>query len=144
VRAILDNLIEIHRLNRKEVRQMSAAIGTHMSALNDLFVDRIISIMQAIHQETAVEFHYYKVAEGAISKSDDSVVYRCVYPLQIRVFEGRYYLVGLREGREAVSCEVEHFPIDRIHRRVDLAVDEESGDFKTFLWEDLAAKVALE
>ena len=144
VRAILDNLIKTHRLNRKEVRQMSAAIGTHMSPLNDLFVDRIISIMQAIHQETAVEFHYYKVAEGAIAKGADSVVYRCVYPLQIRVFEGRYYLVGLREGREALPREVEHFPIDRIHRRVDLAMDEESGDFKLFSWEAMSAKVQLD
>ena len=144
VRAILDNLIEIHRLNRKEVRQLSAAIGTHMTPLNDRFVDRIISIMQAIHQEVAVEFNYYKVSEGAITPNADSVVYRCVYPLQIRIFEGRYYLVGLREGREIASREVEHFPIDRIHRRVDLAWDEELGSFKKFSWEDLTERVDME
>lgn len=144
MRAILDNLIEIHRLNRKEVRQLSAAIGTHMTPLNDRFVDRIISIMQAIHQEVAVEFNYYKVSEGAITPSDESVVYRCVYPLQIRIFEGRYYLVGLREGREVASREVEHFPIDRIHRRVDLAWDEELGNLKKFSWEAFTERVDME
>jgi predicted DNA-binding transcriptional regulator YafY len=108
--------------------------------MNELFVDRIITIMQAIHLEQAVEFNYYKVDQGAISEGNE-IVYRCVYPLQIRVFEGRYYLVGLRTEKEPLSANVEHFPIDRMHRRVDLAVDSESEQPVKFNWADLAEAV---
>lgn len=140
VRAILDNLIEVHRLNRQEIRQLGAAIGQHLAPMNELFVDRIISIMQAIHLEQAVEFNYYKVDQGAISE-DNEIVYRCVYPLQIRVFEGRYYLVGLRTEKEPLGANVEHFPIDRMHRRVDLAIDVASEKPIKFNWADLAQDV---
>ena len=143
VNAILTNLIEIHKLNRKEVRQMSAAIGTHMSPIDEKFVDRIISIMRAIHEETAVDFNYYKVDKGAISSENNEIVYRCVFPLQIRVFEGRYYLVGIRTDRAAREDQIEHFPIDRIHRRIDLAYDENENPIR-FNWENLAEDVDLE
>ena len=143
VQAILKNLIQIHNLNPKEIRQFSAAIGTHMSPIDQRFVDRIISIMRAIHEEVAVEFNYYKVDHGAISNDNNDIVLRMVYPLQIRVFEGRYYLVGLRVDREPTEENIEHFPIDRIHRRVDLAEDDNNQRIP-FNWEDLAEQVDFE
>jgi predicted DNA-binding transcriptional regulator YafY len=140
VQAILHNLIAIHKLNSKELVQLSAAIGTHMSPLNERFVDCIITIMQAIHEEKAVEFNYYKVDQGAISASNNDLVYRCVFPLQLRVFEGRYYLVGLRTEQEAKEENVEHFPIDRIHRRVDIALNNEDQAIK-FDWASVTESV---
>lgn len=144
VKAVLSNLIRIHKLNRKEVKMLGAAIGSHQAPMNELFVDRIISIMQAIHQEKVIEFNYYKVDQGAISPESSEIVYRAVYPLQIRVFEGRYYLVGLRMEREAAPNQVEHFPIDRMHRRVDFAYDEATQEPIAFKWEALAASLDLE
>lgn len=144
VKAVLNNLIRIHKLNRKEVKMLGAAIGSHQVPMNELFVDRIISIMQAIHQEKAIEFNYYKVDQGAISPENSEIVYRVVYPLQIRVFDGRYYLVGLRTEREALASQVEYFPIDRIHRRVDFSVDETTHESIVFNWEALAASLDLE
>ena len=143
VAAILTNLIDIHKLNPKEVKQLSAAIGTHMSPLDERFVDRIITIMRAIHEETAVEFNYYKVDRGAISKDNNEIDYRCVYPLQIRVFDGRYYLIGLRTEKEPLEDNVEHFPIDRIHLRVDIALDDLDNPIP-FNWEQLTQSVNFE
>ena len=141
VRALLDNLIRIHQLNRREIKQLGAAIGSHQTPMDARFVDRIITIMQAIHQEVAIEFNYHKVEVGAVTSNTDDMVYRSVYPLQIRVFDGRYYLVGLRTEREALEENVEHFPIDRIHRRVDIAWDEVTESTLPFIWEELTQKV---
>jgi predicted DNA-binding transcriptional regulator YafY len=144
VRALLDQLIKVHKLNRQEIKILGASLGNNQPPMNELFVDRIITLMQAIHQETAVEFNYYKVDQGAITSENNNIVFRAVFPLQIRVHDGRYYLVGLRTEREARPELVEHFPIDRIHRRVDFSTHEDTEEPVKFSWPNLANQLNLE
>jgi hypothetical protein len=54
-------------------------------------------------------------------------VYCKIYPLKVHTFEDRYYLVGIELGKAVAAENIKHFPIDRIHRRVDIALDDVSG-----------------
>jgi len=144
VRALLDQLIKVHKLNQKEIKILGASLGNNQTPLTELFVDRIVTLMHAIQQETAVEFNYYKVDQGAITAQNNNVVFRSIFPLQIRVYDGRYYLVGLRTEREAKPELVEHFPIDRIHRRVDFAYQNDTDEILKFSWHKLAEALEIE
>jgi hypothetical protein len=54
-------------------------------------------------------------------------VYCKIYPLQVHTFEDRYYLVIIELGKAVAAENIKHFPIDRIHRPVDIALDDVSG-----------------
>ena len=134
VSALLTNLIQVHKLNDAEVKQLSWGIGKSAQSLKAMQIQRIIDILGCIHKQVAVEFNYYKVTEGAVENSDENIVYRQVYPFQVRTFDDRYYLVGIQVGREIKAENIQHFPIDRIHRRVDIALDENTDEPLSFNW----------
>ena len=134
VSALLTNLIQVHKLNDAEVKQLSWGIGKSAQSLKAVQIQRIIDILGCIHKQVAVEFNYYKVTEGAVENSDENIVYRQVYPFQVRTFDDRYYLVGIQVGREIKAENIQHFPIDRIHRRVDIALDESTDEPLSFNW----------
>ena len=134
VSALLTNLIQVHKLNDAEVKQLSWGIGKSAQILKAVQIQRIIDILGCIHKQVAVEFNYYKVTEGAVENSDENIVYRQVYPFQVRTFDDRYYLVGIQVGREIKAENIQHFPIDRIHRRVDIALDESTDEPLSFNW----------
>lgn len=134
VSALLTNLIQVHKLNDAEIKQLSWGIGKTAQSLKPMLVQRIIDILGCIHKQVAVEFNYYKVTEGAVDHSDENIVYRQVYPFQVRTFDDRYYLVGIQVGREIKAENIQHFPIDRIHRRVDIALDEATEEPLRFDW----------
>lgn len=134
VSALLTNLIQVHKLNDAEVKQLSWGIGKSAQSLKAVQIQRIIDILGCIHKQVAVEFNYYKVTEGAVENSDENIVYRQVYPFQVRTFDDRYYLVGIQVGREIKAENIKHFPIDRIHRRVDIALDESTDEPLSFNW----------
>lgn len=134
VSALLTNLIQVHKLNDAEVKQLSWGIGKSAQSLKAVQIQRIIDILGCIHKQVAVEFNYYKVTEGAVENSDENIVYRQVYPFQVRTFDDRYYLVGIQVGREIKAENIQHFPIDRIHRRIDIALDENTDEPLSFNW----------
>ena len=140
VQALLNNLIQVHKLNETEIKQLSWGMGKSPHSLKPAIVQRIIDILGCIHRQVAVEFNYYKVTEGAIEKYDENIVYRRVYPIQVRTFDDRYYLVGIQVGREIKGSSIQHFPIDRIHRRVDMAMDEQTDEPLHFDWEATMGK----
>lgn len=140
VQALLNNLIQVHKLNETEIKQLSWGMGKSPHILKPAIVQCIIDILGCIHKQVAVEFNYYKVTEGAVEKYDENIVYRRVYPIQVRTFDDRYYLVGIQVGREIKGSSIQHFPIDRIHRRVDVAMDEQTYDPLYFDWEDIMRK----
>jgi hypothetical protein len=134
VSALLTNLIQVHKLNDAEIKQLSWGIGKSAQNLKPMQIQRIIDILGCIHKQVAIEFNYYKVTEGAVENSDENIVYRQVYPFQVRTFDDRYYLVGIQVGREIKAENIQHFPIDRIHRRVDIALDETTEEPMHFDW----------
>lgn len=135
VEALLTNLIKVHKLSNAEIKQLTWGMGGQELKQSNAFIQRIIDILGCINKQVAVEFNYHKVTDGAVHENNDHIVYRRVYPLQVRTFEGRYYLVGIQVGRDFTAENVQHFPIDRMHRRVDIAYDETSDEPLTFDWQ---------
>jgi hypothetical protein len=137
VSALLTNLIQVHKLNDAEVKQLSWGIGKSAQSLKAVQIQRIIDILGCIHKQVAVEFNYYKVTEGAVENSDENIVYRQIYPFQVRTFDDRYYLVGIQVGREIKAENIQHFPIDRIQLHVYNTPDLQNvfRKFGEFSWE---------
>jgi hypothetical protein len=144
VEALLVNLIQIHKLNDAEIKQLSWGVGKSARSLSDSMIQRIVDILGCINKQVAVEFNYHKVTEGAIEKQDENIVYRRIYPLQVRTFEDRYYLVGIEVGKSWEAENIKHFPIDRIHRRVDIALDEITEQPMVFDWQQVVEKTDFE
>jgi predicted DNA-binding transcriptional regulator YafY len=144
VEALLVNLIQIHKLNDAEIKQLSWGVGKSARSLSDSMIQRIVDILGCINKQVAVEFNYHKVTEGAIEKQDENIVYRRIYPLQVRTFEDRYYLVGIEVGKSLEAENIKHFPIDRIHRRVDIALDEITEQPLVFDWQQVVKKTDFE
>jgi hypothetical protein len=144
VEALLVNLIQIHKLNDAEIKQLSWGVGKSARSLSDSMIQRIVDILGCINKQVAVEFNYHKVTEGAIEKQDENIVYRRIYPLQVRTFEDRYYLVGIEVGKSLEAENIKHFPIDRIHRRVDIALDEITDQPLVFDWQQVVEKTDFE
>jgi hypothetical protein len=144
VEALLVNLIQIHKLNDAEIKQLSWGVGKSARNLSDSMIQRIVDILGCINKQVAVEFNYHKVTEGAIEKQDENIVYRRIYPLQVRTFEDRYYLVGIEVGKSLEAENIKHFPIDRIHRRVDIALDEITDQPMVFDWQQVVEKTDFE
>ncbi len=144
VSALLTNLIQVHKLNDAEIKQLTWGVGKTARSLSDGMIQRIVDILGCINKQVAVEFNYHKVTEGAIEHKDDNIVYRRIYPLQVRTFEDRYYLVGIEVGQAASAENIKHFPIDRIHRRVDIALDDESEEPLVFDWQAMVKQTDFE
>jgi hypothetical protein len=140
VEALLTNLIKVHRLSTAEVKQLTWGMGGTETTLTPRFVQRVIDILGCINKQVAIEFNYHKVTEGAVHEKNDTIVYRQVFPIQVRHFEGRYYLVGIQVGKDICPENIQHFPIDRMHRRVDIAYDEFTEEPLTFNWEDMVER----
>jgi hypothetical protein len=144
VEALLTNLIQVHKLNDAEVKQLSWGVGKSARSLSDSMIQRIVDVLGCINKQVAVEFNYHKVTEGAIERQDENIVYRRVYPLQVRTFEDRYYLVGIEVGKSVSAENIKHFPMDRIHRRVDIALDEITEQPLVFDWQAVVKQTDFE
>jgi len=144
VEALLINLIQVHKLNDAEVKQLSWGVGKSARSLSDSMIQRIVDVLGCINKQVAVEFNYHKVTEGAIERQDENIVYRRVYPLQVRTFEDRYYLVGIEVGKSVSAENIKHFPMDRIHRRVDIALDEVTEQPLVFDWRAVVKQTDFE
>jgi hypothetical protein len=144
VEALLTNLIQVHKLNDAEVKQLSWGVGKSARSLSDSMIQRIVDVLGCINKQVAVEFNYHKVTEGAIERKDENIVYRRVYPLQVRTFEDRYYLVGIEVGKLVSAENIKHFPMDRIHRRVDIALDEVTEQPLVFDWRAVVKQTDFE
>ena len=144
VEALLTNLIQVHKLNDAEVKQLSWGVGKSARSLSDSMIQRIVDVLGCINKQVAVEFNYHKVTEGAIERQDENIVYRRVYPLQVRTFEDRYYLVGIEVGKSVMAENIKHFPMDRIHRRVDIALDEITEQPLVFDWRAVVKQTDFE
>ena len=144
VEALLTNLVQLHKLNDAEVKQLSWGVGKSARSLSDSMIQRIVDVLGCINKQVAVEFNYHKVTEGAIERKDENIVYRRVYPLQVRTFEDRYYLVGIEVGKLVSAENIKHFPMDRIHRRVDIALDEITEQPLVFDWRAVVKQTDFE
>jgi hypothetical protein len=143
VKALLENLIEVHKLDSKEVKQLRVVIGSNRVEHSTEFRDKIIRILIMIHQQVAMEFMYTKVDLGIIKPGDDDIRYARIYPLQLRIHQGRYYIIGVRCDKEIHPKNLQSFNVDRIFRGPDELVDEVTGNPIRFDWDDYQQKAQL-
>jgi hypothetical protein len=135
VEALYKNIIEVHRLDTTEVNQMAIAFQSN-SAMNDSSqLRKVAVILENIHLQQAVEFNYVKVIQGVNREfSDDQVSYRRMFPLQVKEYLGRYYLVGINISREPTMENIQIFPVDRFINGPNAFIADDSEEPLKFDW----------
>lgn len=143
VKTVLEDLKSTHRLANKDVKLQSAMVSVKTVPENPAFVQLISKLMGYISRQVACEFNYFRVNEE--SSADLVPKFVEVYPIQIRIYENRYYLVGVKTTAEWVPQSLQIFTLDKIYRyKVDESVDQDSFQTKTFDWETLSRAIDLE
>jgi hypothetical protein len=143
VKTVLEDLKSTHRLANKDVKLQSAMVSVKTVPENPAFVHLISKLMGYISRQVACEFNYFRVNEE--SSADLVPNFVEVYPVQIRIYENRYYLVGVKTTAEWVPQSLQIFTLDKIYRyKVDESVDQDSFQTKTFDWETLSRAIDLE
>ena len=143
VKTVLEDLKSTHRLANKDVKLQSAMVSVKTVPENPAFVQLISKLMGCISRQVACEFNYFRVNEE--SSADLVPKFVEVYPVQIRIYENRYYLVGVKTTAEWVPQSLQIFTLDKIYRyKVDESVDQDSFQTKTFDWETLSRAIDLE
>ena len=142
VKKVLEDLMTTHRMANKDVKLQSAMVSVKAVTENLGFVQLISKVMGCISRQVACEFNYFKVS--AESNAELVPKFVEVYPIQIRVFDHRYYLVGVKTTSDWVPQSLQIFALDRIYRfKVDESVDQDSFQPKTFDWELLSQSIDL-
>ncbi len=115
VSALLDNLISEHKIQTTEIKQMSVAFQSSKSIQDEINLQKVSLILECIYLQQAIEFNYIKVGEGVKKlERNENVSYRKVFPMQVRVFQNRYFLVGIQIDRKPTVDSVQTFAIDRM------------------------------
>ena len=130
---VMQVLTHEHKLKQKAVKELSMVISQKTPELSDRFIEMLTMIMICISKQVACEFNYYKV--GEYERNSARLV--SIFPLQIRIYEGRYYLIGIEVGKEITEEYLRLFSLDRIHNnRVDYVLDE-NEDLISFNWTEM-------
>lgn len=145
VKSLLNNIIQIHKLDVDSVKMLSLAIGSNSNRQDMKTFERIIKCMNAIHEQVVVEFNYVKVREGAITSPKKNENYVILCPLQVRIHDGRYYLVGIQRGRDFVKRNLQSYAFDMIQRGPDpYYLSEEEEQPCRFDWNQAIVQSELE
>lgn len=142
IKKVLEDLKQEHRLANKDIKLLSAAVWNRTAELQPEFLAMTTKLMGFIAKQQACEFNYFKVNARSDKSKTPSFVE--VYPLQIRVFESRYYLVAIRTEAPAIPESLRIFPLDGIYRyRIDESVNQDSGEPNHFDWHHVSKSVEL-
>ena len=142
IKKVLEDLKQEHRLANKDIKLLSAAVWNRSVQLQPEFLNMTTKLMGFIAKQQACEFNYFKV--NARSDKSKTPTFVEVYPLQIRVFESRYYLVAIRIEAPAVPESLRIFPLDGIYRyRVDESVNQDTGEPNHFDWHQISKSIEL-
>ncbi|MFN5890976.1 MAG: WYL domain-containing protein [Bacteroidota bacterium] len=143
VNRVLEDLVESHKLDNKQMKKQAAMFSVKAFPENKAFADLISKVMGLIAKQTACEFNYFKVSDPAGANYNPAIVE--VYPLQIRVYNSRYYLIGIRTTAEWEPKNLQIFAMDRIYKyQVDVCYDQDTGEELTFDWNALSKAVGLD
>jgi predicted DNA-binding transcriptional regulator YafY len=130
---VLQLLTDEYKLKQKSVKELSMVISQKTPEMSGRFIEMLTMIMICISKQVACEFNYYKV--GEYDRTSAKLV--SIFPLQIRIYEGRYYLIGIEVGKEITEEYLRLFSLDRIHNnRVNYVLDE-NEDSISFNWTEM-------
>jgi predicted DNA-binding transcriptional regulator YafY len=143
VKMVLNDLVSSHKLAHRDVKFNSAVVTAKSAYDSAAFVSMIAQVMQCISQQKACEFNYFKVSQASSSSQMPGL--QEVYPLQIRVYDHRYYLVAVKVTKEWTPEALQLFSLDRVFQyKVDVSKNQDSGKNIKFDWKKLAKAVDLE
>ncbi|GAA4074906.1 hypothetical protein GCM10022389_20670 [Flavobacterium cheonanense] len=125
---ILNELNEIFDLTEEEIKSSAAVVVTKPIIHNSEKVhENIIKILEHIKNKNCVEFMYTTVHN---LNDKLSASFMCeIIPLQIKLHENLYYLIGQNIKKEN---RIVNFRIDKIKGSIDAIEDEETGELKKF------------
>ena len=125
---ILNELNELFDLTEEEIKSSAAVVVTKPIIHNSEKVhDNIIKILEHIKNKNCVEFMYTTVHN---LNDKLSASFMCeIIPLQIKLHENLYYLIGQSIKKEN---RIVNFRIDKIKGSIDAIEDEETGELKKF------------
>lgn len=142
IKKVLEDLKQEHRLANKDIKLLSAAVWNRTAELKPEFLAMTTKLMGFIAKQQACEFNYFKV--NVRSDKSKTPTFVEVFPLQIRIFESRYYLVAIRTEAPVIPESLRIFPLDGIYRyRIDESVNQDSGEPNHFNWHEVSKGVEL-
>jgi hypothetical protein len=142
IKKVLEDLKQEHRLANKDIKLLAAAVWNRSVELQPEFLIMVTKLMGFIAKQQACEFNYFKV--NVRSDKSKTPTFVEVYPLQIRVFESRYYLVAIRTEAPAVPESLRIFPLDGIYRyRIDESVNQDTAEPYHFDWHEISKTIEL-
>jgi hypothetical protein len=125
---ILNELNDIFDLSEEEIKSSAAVVVTKPEIYNSKIIhNRIIQILEHIKNQNCIQFMYTTVhnLNDQLSKS-----FICeIIPLQIKLHENLYYLIGQNIKKEN---RIVNYRIDKIRSKIDAIDDEDTGELKKF------------
>ncbi|WP_396161513.1 WYL domain-containing protein [Flavobacterium sp.] len=120
VKKVIDDLYKTYFIDEDELKSIKAVITTKPSLINEeKIVELVIKILGNIKRNECIEFNYINVHnldERLIKSLNHKVI-----PLQIRLHENLYYLIGYNKELEKIS----NYRLDQIiGLKVDTIEDE--------------------
>ena len=144
VDTLINTLIVSHQLNQDEVNQASFVFDVKQPAVKPKSLNALNEVFLAIHEQCAIDFVYKKVGIGGDLREDNTTSYVRLFPLQIRLYEGLYYLIGLKLGAEISAANLRLYRVDRIIMGPDIYLDEETEQPIHFNWVEMSKITELE
>lgn len=142
VKRVLNDLLVAHKLENNKIKKEAAKLSIKPMPENKAFADLIVKMMGLIADQKACEFNYFKVSVRSSEDANPDFVE--LYPLQIRVYNSRYYLIGVRTTAEWETKSLQIFAMDRIFKyKVDVCYDQETEAELSFDWNKLSKSIGL-
>lgn len=128
VKKVIENLQKTFFIDEKDLKSINAVIVTKPSLLNeDKIVELAIKILGFINKNLCIEFNYcnvHKLDESLMKSSHHKVI-----PIQIRLYENLYYLIGFNKNNNKIS----NYRLDQIlGLKVDALENEETEILEYF------------
>ena len=148
--------VESEILDAKNAAE-SVVFGYPYVDLKEVVLKKIEDFLIAIEKQYAVIFNYTRVQSGAASDSkfkDLNYTEQIIYPMQVRSYMGRFYIVGILCKFNPSPSDIRTFAIDAIGRgpekyEIDMPIESSKG-FKfsdhppiDFNWDSLAKRTGL-
>jgi len=139
IKKVLQLLTDEYKLKQKSVKELSMVISQKTPEMSIRFIDMMSFIMICISKQVACEFNYYNVND--VERAIPSL--KSIYPLQMRIHDGRYYVMGIKIGDEINEQSLRLFALDRIHNcRVDYAFEDQEN-YISFNWTEMVKQSKL-
>lgn len=128
VKKVIDDLFKTFFIDEDELKSINAVITTKPSLINEeKIVELVIKILGHIKRNECIEFNYINVHnldERLLKSANHKVI-----PLQIRLHENLYYLIGYNKELEKIS----NYRLDQIlGLKVDAIEDEDTEKIEYF------------